>query len=337
MTTPKGPWGTGWGNVWANHPHTALGALPATVQAVTGSRLPLWGMVSGLVVGVAVAVGLVAFGPLDIPRTRDLTDARSEFLQAWERSRNATVVVRADFERRRPNGEKLTSPTELVQRPPDRLVRQFGGVSGEVGGHPIVCSTDAADGYRCFPGTAAAPPYDQTVQRELATLRTYFEPPRADARPLYRTVRGLDAGCFELFQQVPLPDPPYGTYAKFCYDGPTGARTLFERHFESGNVELERAVSIEPRVTDGDFDTTTNEGFDQTLNLDPSTTTPPGTDVPPATAPVPAPTVPPPSTTVPPAPTLPAVTEDGAAPPTGTGSQGGATTGRSRLPLPTAV
>jgi hypothetical protein len=260
---------------------------------VAGSRLPRWGSIAGAAVGTLVAVGLVLAGPLRLPDRRDLSDAGDAFLAAWERSRTATLLVQGEFRRRQANGATLSSPTELVQRPPDRLVRQFGGVSGTVEGHPVVCATDPDGRYRCFPGTETSPPYQETVRSELATLRSYFEPPTPGTRPLYRVIRGTERGCFELYQQIPYADAPYGVFARFCFDEATGALRDFERHLENGTVESEGALTIETRVIDGDFDISANEGYEP--EVEGNAATPP----PASTPSEPTPTNPPAEQTVP--------------------------------------
>lgn len=216
----------------------------------------------GVVVGMAVAVALVATGTLRLPPHREEANAQPEFLDAWARSRQGTFVVTSDFRRTIADGSTLYSATELVQRPPDRLVRQFGGISGKLGGHPIVCSTDPTGNYRCFPGSDDLPPYDQQVAKELDTFRSWF----AGERPLYKVVKA-DAGCFEFFLQVPYPDPDYGQYAKLCFDGPTGALRLIERHLANDVVETTEAVDIRTRVDDADFSTEPDPEFDLRMDL----------------------------------------------------------------------
>jgi hypothetical protein len=224
----------------------------ATVAGVRTSRLPLVATVAGAVVGVAVAAGLVLSGALRVPVQRDLSDAQDEFLRAWERSRRATYVSEGEFTRRKPDGTTLTSPTETVQRPPDRLVRRFGGVNGTLDGHVLLCTSDAGP-FRCAPGTEVAPPYDATVAEEVATFRSYFSPPAPGARALYRVIRAPDPGCYDLVQQLPYDDAPYGTDARLCFDERTGAVRRVDRRFENGIIESEEATRLTGDVRDSDF------------------------------------------------------------------------------------
>lgn len=144
-------------------------------------------------------------------------EAVDAFLAAWRASRLGTYAIDTHFERSSPDGGRLEAEGRIVQRPPDRLVEQFGGVDGRLDGHLLVCATDPAGAYRCTPG-AAAPDYGAKVDEELATLASYF----TGAKPLYR-VTGDGHGCFRLALALDFPSPPYGTSAQFCFDGETGA------------------------------------------------------------------------------------------------------------------
>jgi hypothetical protein len=256
---------------------TATGGPPVPSSAVDPpAPLPrphgphLRSTLAGTAVGVAVAAGLVVAGPLRLPERRDREDATAGFLVAWERSRRGTFVVRSVFGRRQPDGATLSSPTELVQRPPDRLVRRFGGITGTIGGREVSCTGDAG-AYRCTP--AAAPPaggppgtdpsgrpagtdaFEDAVRQELDTFRSYVTPPAEGDRPLYRVVRAADAGCFALVQQLPYTGAPYGTDAQLCFDDATGALRSLRRRFDNGVVETEEAGSISGQVTLADLGT----------------------------------------------------------------------------------
>jgi hypothetical protein len=233
---------------------------------VIGSRLPLWGTVAGILVGTLIAGGLVAGGVLNTPSKRDLSDAQTDLLAAWGRSRAGTFIVESEF-RRTVDGRTLYSPAELVQRPPDRLVRQFGGVSGVVHGHLLLCGTDQVDTFTCKEGTEQADPYDGVVRREVDDLRGLFTPPEPGAKPLYRAIHGVDEGCFELIRQLPIDDAPYGSYGKLCFDAQTGALTELERHLDRGVVERQHATSINTNVIENDFDTSSDEGYGMSMDM----------------------------------------------------------------------
>ncbi len=255
------------------------------LRGVAGSRLPLWGTVAGVAVGSAIAVSLVGTGTLRVPVHRDTRDASAELLTAWERSRRGTFVVDSDFRRTLADGRSLYSSTNLAQNPPDRLLRQFGGISGTVHGHPVVCATDPKAVFGCTEGTADAPSFEAGLADELATLSSYIRPRVTGALALYRAIRAPEAGCFELFEQIAYPDPPYGHYAKFCFDDATGAPTFVERQLDDHVIETQRSVSIRTDVLATDFSLQEDASFDLRMDLDatPGTappTTAPGTSVP---------------------------------------------------------
>ena len=69
--------------------------------------------------------------------------------------------------------------------------------------------------------------------------------------PIYRVERG-DAGCFELHQVIVYADPPFGSFARFCFDGPTGALVGVERRLDNA-TEVLTATDVRPDVTDADL------------------------------------------------------------------------------------
>jgi hypothetical protein len=222
---------------------------------VPTSRLLGRATLAGAVTGLAVTVVLVVAGPLRLPAQADRADVTDEFLAAWERSRRGTYLVRGTFERRQPGGAVLTGPTELVQRPPDRLVRRMGSVTGTLDGTPVACTSDTGE-VRCVTPAEDEPPpadYDAAVRAELDAFREWFTPAGANLRPRYRVVRDAEAGCFDLVLAVPGAEAPYGTDARVCFDEATGAPRLSQRRFENGIVEIERAETIVSTVTDADL------------------------------------------------------------------------------------
>ena len=127
------------------------------------------GAVAGVVVGAAVVATLVATGVLSLPR-REGGDPRAELVAAYERSRTATFVVESDFERRMDSGAVLRSAQLVAQRPPDRVVRQFGGIDGIVGGRSVLCTTTPDGGFTCR-AAGAARDYQAELRQELDNLR----------------------------------------------------------------------------------------------------------------------------------------------------------------------
>jgi hypothetical protein len=250
---------------------------------VKGARLQAAGTVAGVVVGCLIASSLVATGTLKVPVRRDTRDASADFLAAWERSRMGTFVVESDFRRTLKDGRTLYSATLDVQRPPDHLRRQFGGISGSIGGHPIVCSTEQTGRFSCAAGSGSAPKYEDVIARELDAFRTYFTAPAPGALPLYRVIHAPDGGCFELFDTgIPYPLPPYGHYSKFCFDRATGAVSMIERQLDDGVVETTEASSIRGEVAVTDFDTSQDRAFDTRMDLGETPEPSPITTAPPA-------------------------------------------------------
>jgi hypothetical protein len=169
------------------------------------------------------------------------------FLEAWHQFRTGTFVVGLRFERTKPGEEvPLVSDGILVQQPPRRIVRAFGNESAVFADGAQTCELGANNSSVCGAAQQTAP-YDVQVAEELSILSQYFS---GDA-PLYR-VEASSKGCFQLYLYRPMPLPPYGDVAQFCFDGTTRAMTLFEMKTAGGN-ERTTAVSITTTVTDADF------------------------------------------------------------------------------------
>ncbi|MCX7620836.1 MAG: hypothetical protein N2037_08355 [Acidimicrobiales bacterium] len=243
-------------------------------------RTSMIGAIAGLISGTLITAALVATGHLRLPDREHQRDASAEFLLAWERARRATFVLEGEFSRTKPGGDTLRAPRFEVQRPPDHLIKQFGGITGVLNGRTISCSQSPRGQMVCGADGPEATPFDERLERELTNLRSYFDP----ARPLY-AVRPDGKHCFRLQQIAIYPDPPYGLLARFCFDEATGALRGVERHFESGMVERMEAVSLRSEVTQSDFDleaATDVAVFDS--GDDPQVLTEGGLAVPPTTA-----------------------------------------------------
>jgi hypothetical protein len=180
----------------------------------------------------------------------------ADFLAAFERSRTATYRVRQATERQRAGAVALTSSATIVQRPPDRLaVAADGSVEGVRDGRVVRCVEE-----ECYVG---GPDFDYGADvaeqvRNLAGLVQGDEAiyaVGAEAGPGPTTV-GLIAAtpseCFllDLLRQVPAP--PYGTFARFCFDPTTGAPTLI-RVERPGAVDETVAEALTAEVTDDDL------------------------------------------------------------------------------------
>ncbi len=175
------------------------------------------------------------------------------FVDAWEQSRRGTFVMSAEFVRTTTDGRELRSTVEWVQRPPDRLIVQFGSASGELDGRPVGCTTDGGGFYRCGEGEPGAADFDEALAAELAVLRTYVE---GDA-PLYRVTEDSRAiehrACFDLELDRPIVSPPYGERARFCFDDDTGA-PIFLRVERVEATDVTEATDVRAEVTDGDLE-----------------------------------------------------------------------------------
>jgi len=232
---------------------------------------------AGVTVGAVVAVLMIVGGGVARRATpKPKPEATTEFIEAFQRSLSATFVSKADYTRVLDSGRALESATFIAQRPPDRIQRQFGGITGTVAGRQIMCSTTLDGQFHCGPAAPAADP-NSALTTQTENLQSYFAPPA-----LYRVVKG-DPGCFELTQVRALPLAPYGSAATMCFDDVTGAIRYLEQHLE-GAVDTFNATEIRPFATDQDFSLAQDNIYDSTSGGEradvglPTSTSSPGTD-----------------------------------------------------------
>jgi hypothetical protein len=219
-------------------------------------RLPLYGALAGVVVGLLAASALAASGSLDSRASAAPKPlATAPFLAAFGRSLTGTYVVNATYTRRLDSGGVMKSEALVVQSPPSRIEREFGGVTGTIDGRGITCSTDAKGTYTCGPG-ATSQDYTAQVKTDMASLRGYFVGPD----PLYRVVRA-GPGCFDLDQVRVYPNPPYGSQAHMCFDPTTGALAKVVTHLETA-VDSFEAFRITPQVTPADLSLSEDKAYD---------------------------------------------------------------------------
>jgi hypothetical protein len=207
------------------------------------------GLVAGWSVVVAYAalcagVTIVALNDDDAVRGEQAIDG---FLDAWERYRSGTYLLEANAVRvSDTTGARLPSRLVLAQRPPDRVVRQHGGITGRLGDQVLTCG---ARPNRPRPTCSLGPPgrsFDDAVAREVDILRTYV----TGERPAYHVAGRGD--CYFLTRLRPIPSP-LGDEARFCFDGDTGATRLVRVDF--GDVlSVTEATEIRGTVTDKDLD-----------------------------------------------------------------------------------
>ncbi len=228
-------------------PHTRTGSPRR-------SRPSLLALVAGVVVGILVAVALVATGVLtdDEP---SVVDAVEPFLDAYRRSREATYAMEGEFSRTLPDGRTLSSASFVAQRPPDVIRRQLGSLTGAFRGRSLNCSTGPDGRFSCAAGVPA-PDFQSEVDRDVEIFAGYFR----GAVPLYDVVDAGD-GCFDLRQVASYPDPPYGIETRMCFDEATGAMRLLELRREGGSVDRVEATTIRTNVVDADFGTEEDADF----------------------------------------------------------------------------
>ena len=153
--------------------------------------------------------------------------ASEELVEAWQRSRSATYRATGVFERKGSDGAHLESEVELVQRPPDRVLRQFGEVTGHDGDRES---------------------FDDLVAREVDAFRSLVDGPD----PLYRVARA-GRECWRMTRTRNDPRGGFGLEAVVCVHPPTGAiRRITVDH---GAVD-ERTVydDITGEVSDDDLE-----------------------------------------------------------------------------------
>ncbi len=185
-----------------------------------------------------------ATDPADGERAPQAEDADA-FLAAYERSRLGTFVVESTLERTFAGGTGFTAETSVAQDPPDRLERSLGSVTARRGSDVTRCRLTEVGRYRCTTGRAERS-YRGLVADEVEALATYLE----GDLPLYSVT--TDGECFDLAQVRPLPAPPYGTAARFCFDEETGALTLLRIERDEA-VDVTEATSVTGEVRDGDL------------------------------------------------------------------------------------
>ncbi|MGH9034185.1 MAG: hypothetical protein ACRD0O_00345 [Acidimicrobiia bacterium] len=178
---------------------------------------------------------------------------RQEFLDAYERSRRATWLIRYDFTRRLRNGSNLDLTVISLNRPPDHLRVGLGGINGRVGGRSIVCD-DVEGQFICAP-EGAVTPFEDELAVEVAELRDVIQPPAkwyAVEGAGEREVAGETARCYTMRRIVNVPSPPYGDRAEYCYATADGA-PLLNRVERREGVDERIAVEITRQVSDADI------------------------------------------------------------------------------------
>ena len=195
---------------------------------------------------VVLAIPLFLRDSTPAPNSATRRAAAESFLDAWAASRAGTWKVDATFERTPASGTgKLSSPLEMVQRPPERLVRQFGSVTGVIDGKEVGCAPAPSGSVKCRSGGPVD--YDKEVATEIERLQAYVAGPV----PIYSVTRG-GPGCFVLDRQIEYLAPPYGDHAQFCFDAKTGALVKIEV-VRPEATDVTTAVLVTSDVADADL------------------------------------------------------------------------------------
>ncbi len=212
---------------------------------------PILGAAAGVVVGVALTATLaLATNPWGGETVVDgPSDPAREFVAAWVRSRAETYVVVSEFERRR-SGELLVGSTIVTaQRPPDRAVVSGGTVTVRRGDEQTACAEDGEGVLRCRTVTDAGDSFEDDAS-ELSLLEGYVSGPNQ----LYAVERSPTVSeCYDLTAVRAVAAPPYGEWARFCFDDRTGAIVRTELHRAGEVVDLTVATEVRSTVTDADL------------------------------------------------------------------------------------
>ena len=201
---------------------------------------------AGVVVGCLVAAGLVAGGILD-RRSGASAGAIGRFLDDYERSRAGTYALEGEFTRTSADGGQLRSALFIAQRPPDRVRRQLGSVSGRLGDGWLNCATDPDGRFQCAASGRVAP-FDEEVAADVSAMATHVQ----GERPAY-TVRAAGDRCYDLELAVTMVDPLYGSFARMCFDEATGAMVYLEVRRADGSSDVLTVSSVRPQVSDLDL------------------------------------------------------------------------------------
>ncbi len=146
-------------------------------------------------------------------------DPVAALVDAWAGSRTATHRSLGTFERVATDGNRLAAPTEVVQRPPDRLIRGFDEFGGRRDDQALDCPAPLDGGAMdCVLGPRGDT-FDEVVDQEVAAFEALF----TGDDPLYLAGAGDRDGCWRLERTRYDPRSGYGEAADLCFDETTGA------------------------------------------------------------------------------------------------------------------
>ena len=249
---------------------------PGPTATSRGSARPVVLLVVGLVVLVAVGVGVRLLARDDESAPVTGAEAADQFVAAYTRNLDATYRIEGEFTRTATDGRTLSSAYLAVQRPPDRLQRSLGSTSGVVNGRTINCSTPTGGTYSC--GAAGeATPWEEERAEVLGALDQYV---RGDD-PVY-AVTADGSGCFDLVRRRTEQDASFGRRARICFDETHGGYKRLEVEHDGGVVDVMLATRIVGDVTAADFDLDADATYDPVAPDDPGAVTPTTSQEPPS-------------------------------------------------------
>ncbi len=157
-------------------------------------------------------------------------DPVQDLIRAFEDSRTATYRAEGTITRTEPGGRSLSSETVFVQRPPDRLLREYGDGSGRRDDRELTCGFgDGLDpGFECALGPAGAP-FDAVVDAEVADFARLV----LGDDPLYEVVRRTE-DCWRLTRTRFDPRSGFGVETELCFDPESGA--VASRRTDHGEI-----------------------------------------------------------------------------------------------------
>lgn len=203
---------------------------------------------TGAVATVAlVALMVVAVVTTDLDH-EPVPDPAAALVDAWSTSRTATHRSLGTFERVADDGGRLAAPTEVVQRPPDRLIRGFDEVSGRRDDRALVCPAPLDGGALECSLDPAGDDFDEVVAQEVASFGALV----TGDDPLYEVEADEDR-CWTMTRTRYDPRSGYGQTARLCFDATTGA--LESIRIDHGDI-VETTVydDIAAEVSDADLE-----------------------------------------------------------------------------------
>lgn len=221
------------------------GPLPSLVHRRRGGAVAAVVVVAGMAAAMVWTVVDVRTRPGSDPLP---DDAAAALVDAWHRSRTGTYHATGEFRRVAADDRSLAATIEIAQRPPDRLVLQFGEVTGHRGDRRVTCPPPVGGADRTCVRDQRVLPFADLVAAEVAEFQALFD----GVDPLY-TVRQRSISCWRITRTRFDPRSGFGLEADLCFDQATGAvRSIAVDH---GDIdETTTYHEIDPVVDDADLD-----------------------------------------------------------------------------------